>query len=199
MTKARKKSNKNLKVNKAGRPTHAVAKVPAQWEQFACYLKLLASKARAAKQVGFHAQYGAKLADHPIIAGLVAMLDSPDETKWPASLLRAWKKACQRFYLTEELLDSHLMRVIESDEHERRGLADVVAGVKLGYERLNIIRTGNSTSFKVQANVSAQAAAGGSANAFEVYESEWLRRRKDTWQHELEGKHGTAEPTATRE
>lgn len=192
--KKKRGSPQNLRPNPKGKPANTLATCPPEWHTFACNVFLFKSLGKASEAIGWHRRYGYALAEKPVAKQLIEMVQAGDEASWPRELVLAWEAACKRVYVTENLLDENLMRAVKSPEHERRGMADVVAAIKVGYERIGLIGKGGGTTV-INQN-SNQVGVSSSSNSYEVYESAWLKERKQGWQKQLEEKHGN-EPVET--
>jgi hypothetical protein len=194
---AKKKINKvslqNLRPNLKGKPASSLATCPPEWHTFACYTFFLKSLGKAAEAMEWRREYGYELAKKPIVKQLIELVKAGNNDSWPRELKLAWDASVKCVYVTENLLDENLMRAVKSPDHERRGLADVVAAIKVGYERIGLIGKSGTTVINQNSN---QVGVSATSSSYEVYESEWLRERNRGWQKQLEEKHGN-DPTET--
>lgn len=156
---------------------------PAAWDTFCIHYKLTGNQRKAAQKAGYTSGYAGLLMRDPRVQERLKTIDQKQ-------LSKALEDAREEYVLCEDLLDKGLVKVVNSYSHERRGYADVVAAIRHGNELLGRV-SNNKTTINNSAN--AQAGIGG-INAFQVYESAWLKEKKQEFEQRLEAKYGNDSP-----
>lgn len=76
------------------------------------------------------------------------------------------KAVVKKAVLNLELLDDTLLEVITSAPHEKRGRADIVSGLRMGYPRIGVHLSPSPTQVNMQNII----------NPPQIYQSAWLKK-----------------------
>ena len=101
----------------------------------------------------------------------------------------AYKETQKEITLRNEFLDEQVIRRLQ----EEATTPDIVRLIDLGYKRTGAIRT-QTARVGTTVSESPDASPPSGRNYIEIYESEWLRKRKAEWEKQFEEKYGKRGP-----
>jgi len=151
--------------------------------KFRAYLVFTGNVKQASLQAGFSAWWGCSLLKMPKVQSLVREFESRKNEE-------SWDHAKNKVSVTREFLDEQFIeRLVKMKTHPKVGDLPIVKMFETGYKRTGDIQPAkiSQSQTHVQANLAG-------ANALEVYEAAWLRKRKEKMDTQLEEKYETSLP-----
>jgi hypothetical protein len=176
-TKACKRGTTTNLVPGTGRKARVAVTEPET--KFCAYFVLTGNVRQASLQAGFSAWWGYSLLKMPRIQAVIQEFQSRKKDE-------SWDYAKNKVAVTREFLDEQFIeRLLKMTTHPRVGDLPIVKMFEAGYKRTGDIQPSRILQQQGQIGQANLACA----NAIEVYESAWLRKRKEKMNQELEEKY----------